>query len=118
MHELSIAYSIIETAEAEAKKHGAVGIVRLYCRIGCLRQVQPSLLQDVFDLAKVDTMAANAVLETTTVGMLLHCKACGRESQLDGWQFDCPLCASREIQLSGGDDLELTSLELEINGDD
>ena len=118
MHELSIALSILEVAEDEARRHGAAKITRVRCRIGCLRQAHTSLLAEAFDLAKVGTMAAEAVLTIETVGTHLGCSACGRETDLDGWAFECPDCGSRAVQLSGGDQLELTSLDLEVGDGD
>ena len=118
MHELSIALSILEVAESEARRHGAARIKCIRCRIGCLRQVQARLLAEAFDLAKVGTMAAEAALTVDTVGMHLGCSACGGQTDLDGWAFQCPDCGSRAVQLSGGDQLELTSLDLEVSDGD
>ena len=114
MHELSIAQSMLEIAEAEARRHGATKITRIDCRIGCLRQADTALLSEAFELARIGTAAAEASLAVATVGMKLDCSACGGHADLDGWQFECPSCGSTDIQLSGGDDIELTSLELEI----
>jgi hydrogenase nickel incorporation protein HypA/HybF len=118
VHELSIAMSILEAAEAEAKRHGAVRIRRIHCRIGVLRQVDRTLLSEAFELAKTGTSAASADLEVTSVGMHLDCSGCGRASDLPTWQFECPRCGSSKVELSGGDELELTSLELEVPDDD
>ena len=118
MHELSIAQSILEVAQAEARRHGAARIVRILCRIGCLRQAHTSLLGEAFDLAKTGTLAADAKLTVETVGMGLDCSGCGTHTELEGWRFDCPGCGSTAVQLSGGDELELTSMDLEVSDGD
>jgi hydrogenase nickel incorporation protein HypA/HybF len=118
MHELSIALSILEVAESEARRHGAARITCIRCRIGCLRQAHASLLAEAFDLAKVGTLAGDAALTVETAGMRLGCSACGGQTDLDGWAFECPDCGSRAVELSGGDQLELTSLDLEVSDGD
>ncbi len=118
MHELSIAMSMLELAEGEARRAGAHRITRIHCRIGCLRQADTTMLSEAFDLAKSGTLAARAKLEVTTVGMRLECSACGTHTELDAWQFECPSCGATEIHLEGGDEIELTSIELEIDDGD
>ena len=118
MHELSIANGLLEAAAAEARRHEATRILRLDCRIGCLRQVDQGLLTEAFELARTNTLADTAELAVTYVGMHLASRPCGYEADLDGWQFECPQCGSTEINLTGGDELELTSLQLEIPDED
>ena len=118
MHELSIAQSILEAAQIEAQRHETIQIKRIHCRIGCMRQAQTTLLREAFDLAKVGTLAGNAVLTVEIVGMQLDCSDCGQQADLDGWAFECPGCGSTAVQLSGGDELELTSMELEVRDGD
>jgi len=114
MHELSIVNSLLDAAEAEAAQHGATRITHVYCRIGCLRQVDQMLLHEAFDLARRGTLADGAALSVTKVGMRLSCHECSHQTDLDGWRFDCPACGSTKIALDGGDELELTSLTLEL----
>ena len=118
MHELSIVQSILETAISHAECHNASRITRIRIRVGRLRQVEPALLADAFDLAKHGTLAAEATLDAAYSGMRLDCAACGRHTDLDTWAFECPHCGSSDIRLDGGDELELTSLDLEIPDDD
>ena len=114
MHELTVAQSLVDMAVAEAGRHGATRITRIACRIGRLRAVDDSLLHEAFAIAREGGVAANAELEIGSVGMALKCPACGRETQLDGWQFDCPECGSSDVTLSGGDELELSSIDVEV----
>lgn len=117
MHELSIAVALLDAAQAEARSHHAERIVRLKCRVGAARQIMPDLLQDAFAVAREGSLAAGAVLDVETVGMTLKCRACGTQQELQGWQFTCPACGSEQVELSGGDMLELSSIELEVPGD-
>ncbi len=114
MHELSIAQALIDAATKEAANVGATRVTKLACRVGCLRQVDATLLTDAFELARAGSIAADAELVVTSVGMHLDCASCSHAVDLDTWRFECPRCQARDIKLSGGDELELTSLELEV----
>ncbi len=114
MHELSIASSLLEAAVAVAHERDAVRIVRIDCRIGRFRQIDVWLLGEAFDLDKVDSIAADARLNVETVGARLNCSGCGETSELRDWDFKCPLCHSSAGSVTGGDELELTSVELEV----
>jgi len=118
MHELAIVRALIEQAQAAAQEHGAARITCIHCRIGALRQVAASSLRAAFDLARVGTPLADAVLEVTHVGTTLECRGCGTRRTLAGWAFECPQCGSSDVVLTGGDELELTSMELEVNDED
>ncbi|MBI4717979.1 MAG: hydrogenase maturation nickel metallochaperone HypA [Planctomycetes bacterium] len=118
MHELTIAQSILETSIAHACEARATRILRIRCRVGWLRQVEASLLAEAFEVAKTDTIAAGAVLEADCVGTELACAACGRRSLLTGGELICPACGSGDVAAHGGDELELTSLEVEVPDED
>jgi hydrogenase nickel incorporation protein HypA/HybF len=114
MHELALARAMIDEALGEARRRGAARVRRIHCRIGRLRMVDPAMLREAFELARAGTQADDAELVTTPVGMHLCCRTCGAERDLEGWSLECPACGSRDIALSGGDEIELTSLELEV----
>jgi hydrogenase nickel incorporation protein HypA/HybF len=118
VHELSIARSLVDAVEAIARSHGAKRVVRVDCRMGCLRQVDESLLREAVIAAASGTCAADAELHVSRVGMQLRCLACPHTIVLDGWQFECPECGSSRIELSGGEECELTSVGLEVSDED
>jgi len=118
MHELTVAQSLVDMAVAEARRHGATRITRIMCRIGRLRAVDDSLLRDAFAMASEGSVAASAVLDVVSVGMLLSCPTCGGEVQLDGWRFDCPSCGHSDVSLNGGNELELCSIDVEVPDED
>ena len=111
---MTIVHSLLDVVAEEARQRGAIRVARISCRIGCLRQVDDSLLHEAFEIAKRDSLVSDAVLDTTYVGMQLTCHDCAHSVRLDGWSLECPACESPNVELSGGDELELTSLELEV----
>ncbi len=114
MHELSIAVSLIEAAEARALHEGATRISRLYLKIGPLSGVVPEALASAFEIAAHSTLAEGAVLEIERVPIGLYCSACEREVEVDTiYSFECPACGRLTRDLRSGRELELTSMEIE-----
>lgn len=113
MHELTVAMALVDAAEAEARRVGATRISRIGCRIGLLRQVDADLLREAFAVARRGA-TANATLEVQTDGLRLRCRTCGVECQVDAFAAWCPRCRSEDVELRGGDALELTTLDLEL----
>ena len=114
MHELSLASSLIEAAVVEARTHEGHSITGIRCRIGRLRQIDSRLFREAFDIAKAGTIASNAWLDLVYTPILLECSVCGLSVELEEWRFDCPKCGEPRITLNGGDEAELTSMDLEV----
>ena len=118
VHELALATSLIDAAVGEARAHRGRSITGVRCRIGRLRQVDDQLLREAFDVTKVDTLASDAQLEVVYTPILLECLECGLRADLEAWRFDCPECRSTRIRLDGGDEMELASLDVEVEDED
>jgi hydrogenase nickel incorporation protein HypA/HybF len=63
MHEISVAQSIIEIAEANAHTQKANAIQKIKVRLGEFTTVVPEALEFAFDVARRGTLAEHAVLE-------------------------------------------------------
>ena len=114
MHELSIALSLIEAAEARAAEEGAARISRLFLRIGPLSGVVPQALISAFEMAAHSTRAEGAVLEIEKVPISVYCSACEREVVTDSdFSFECPDCGVLTHDIRSGNELEFTSMEIE-----
>lgn len=113
MHELSIAWSLIEgVAELLSAEPGVVRTVVV--RIGPLSGVVPEALASAFSLAKVGTRLETATLKVETPPVQFRCFECGTEWQSDYPQdLRCPVCGDRRIHVNGGRELEIAAVELE-----
>jgi hydrogenase nickel incorporation protein HypA/HybF len=110
MHELAIAEAVIDIAGAHAAgRH----VNAVFVKVGHLRQVVPSALEFSFELAAAGTPVEGARLEIEQVPAAGACRACGRESELDGFPLACAACGSLEIELMQGEELSVDSLELD-----
>ncbi len=118
MHEFSIAQGLIEAATAAAQQAGARAVTILRCRIGIIRQVDNSLLTDAFELAREGGLCSKALLDIEKVPLRAQCTACDEPFEVDDWNWRCPKCDGESRGLVGGDELELVSIEAEVDDED
>jgi hydrogenase nickel incorporation protein HypA/HybF len=109
MHELALANAIVHIAErhAEGRKVTAVAV-----RAGALRQVVPSALSFAFEAVAQGTAVEGAALELEEVRVVVGCRACGTESEVDGFPLVCPACGSPDVDVVRGEELLVESVEL------
>lgn len=114
MHELSIAQSLLEILEQEAKARGAAKVTRVKLRIGALSGVVREALEFAFEVASGGTVAEGASLEIEEVPVRIRCPRCGVLEQ-EGPFLVCPRCGEVGVLLSGRE-LEIDSMEIEDGG--
>jgi hydrogenase nickel incorporation protein HypA/HybF len=105
MHELSIAQAILAIAERHAAGRR---VTRVEVSIGHLRQVVPTALDFAFEL-----LAPEVELEMVEIPAAGRCRACGRESRLDGFPLVCRACGSGDVEVVAGEELRVESLDVE-----
>jgi hydrogenase nickel incorporation protein HypA/HybF len=110
VHELSIAEAIVRIADGHAAGRQ---VVKVELKVGHLRQVVPSALAFAFELVAEGTAVAGAELVVEEVPARGRCRACGAETQLDGFPLQCAACAGFHLELLQGEELLVDSLELE-----
>jgi len=115
MHELTIAMELVAAAVREAQKHNARRVQALVCRVGLMQQIVPDMLTEAFALAAAGTPAEGAAVEIKTILPRGLCRACGAEAEQSEWTYRCPECGSNDLRVTGGDDLVLASVVLELD---
>ena len=114
MHELSIAYSLIETAEAAAQEANAQRVTSVHLRLGAMSGVVEDALRFGFDVAAQDTLLAEARLDVEHLPVIIYCPQCDADVELPSIQrFRCPVCDTPAERIIQGRELELTSIEIE-----
>lgn len=113
MHELSIAYSLVEIAERAAEDAGVPHVEAVRLRLGVLSGVVKEALLFSYDVATAGTILAGSRLEIEEVPVAIHCPACDVTSTLNTIQsFRCPRCGQPSGDIRRGRDLELIALEV------
>jgi hydrogenase nickel incorporation protein HypA/HybF len=110
MHELSIAYSLVETAEATAREHNISKIDVVYLRLGKLSGVVKDALLFAYDIAIKMTVLAGSRLEIEELPVVVMCPTCQREQTLPNAQYlCCPACQTPTGQIIQGKEIEIVS---------
>lgn len=118
MHELGIVTAMLREATREAEMRSARRITRLCCRVGVLRGIDESLLREAFRAARKGTPARNATLEVDSVPMRYECPVCANAGDSRDILLECPRCGAGSVRMRGGDELELDSMDIEVDDED
>ena len=113
MHELSVAYHLVQTASEAARRAGAARVTCLRVRIGVLSCVHPDALEFCYELAAKGTPVEGARLVIEEVPVEVYCPRCRRQLPLKTIQkFCCPQCGRPTADVRRGKELELASIEI------
>jgi hydrogenase nickel incorporation protein HypA/HybF len=113
MHEMSIIEALLETVHDELGAHRGARVRTVHVRVGALRLVEPAMLEFCYAAAVRDTPLADSRLEVQHVEASARCDVCSLEFPVAERWFECPRCRSANARLLKGDELLLTSLEIE-----
>ncbi len=113
MHEMSIAESLVELIEEEARSQGFSQVKQIRVKLGALGHVEPHALAFCFDAISHGTVAQGACLELETVAGEGWCSGCDRTVPISARYALCPACGQSHVRMTAGDELRLTELEVE-----
>jgi len=113
VHEVGIIQSVLEIAESQARRSGALRINEIRMRVGRMTGVVPDALEHAFAVLKDGTMAAAARLEVEFVPGAFWCVACAAEFEADDLIGGCPTCREPSFDMRRGRELDVVSLEVD-----
>ena len=112
MHELSIAYSLVEIASQAADSMGVRRVDVVHLRLGALAGVVQDALLFGYEIAAKGTALEGSRLAIEELPVVVHCPRCQADRTLPGIQrFRCPVCDEPTGQIVQGRELEIVSLE-------
>lgn len=117
MHETVFASSMLKIILEEVKKHeaksgAAYRVERIYLQLGILTCLEEHTLKGCFAILAEDGPAAGAKLVVDRLPLEGRCADCGREVRTSGQNLACPLCHGRQVDWQGGQESEVTSIEV------
>ncbi len=116
MHELSLVYSIVETVEQYAKEAHAKQVNSVKVRLGALSGVSKDALLFSYDIGAAGTILSGSTLEIEECPVAIFCLPCGQLRVLPGIQkFSCPECDTPSGDVRQGRELDIVSIEMEID---
>ena len=114
MHELSIALSIVEGAEEEARRQGGSRVCAVHLKLGPLSGVVKDALLFSYELACEGTLLEGSKLIVEEIPIRIHCADCGGEGDpVSGQCLYCARCGRPSCRVVHGAELELAALELQ-----
>ncbi len=109
MHELGLCEAIVDSIEQHA---GARRVSAVRVRVGRLLHVHPEAFDQSFALAAAGSVAEDARAELVILPAGGHCRSCGANFESpDDWLVACSECGSVDVELTGGTELILESIE-------
>ncbi|HUU64077.1 MAG TPA: hydrogenase maturation nickel metallochaperone HypA [Dehalococcoidia bacterium] len=116
MHELAITEAVIGLVREHAEKAGARKVGRINLVVGELTGFVGDCVQFYFDHMTKGTIMENAELTFKTIATTGRCRDCGKEFEIVEMDWTCPSCKGNSIQLVGGNELFVESIEVEEHG--
>lgn len=114
MHELSIAYNIVEIAAGAARDAGATRVGAVHLRLGAMSGVEAEPLRFGYGIAAEGTCLAGSHLVIEAVPLTIFCQPCGAERILETVQvLRCPVCGTPSMDIRSGKELEIAYLEVD-----
>jgi hydrogenase nickel incorporation protein HypA/HybF len=110
MHELGLCSSIVEAVERRA---GGRPVARVTVRVGQLHHVHPEAFGQSFAIAAAGGVAEKAAAELVLLPVRARCASCGAAWECGEVPTSCPGCGGFDVELLGGDELVLESIEYE-----
>ena len=112
MHEQSIVASLLSMAIEDAKKDNAQRIVSIKLVIGELTGVEKEAVSFYFGFMAKGTLASGASLEFNYTKPQLRCRDCDIIFPKEKLEFNCPQCNKKAIEMVGGRELYIESMEI------
>jgi hydrogenase nickel incorporation protein HypA/HybF len=113
LHEMSIARAIMDAVQTEAGLHQGAHLTRVGLRIGELSGVEPESLRFCLETLVSGTVLDPLAFEFELCPWTRRCRLCGADFRVAEYNPACPSCGSADTEAAGGDQLELSYLEVE-----
>lgn len=127
MHEFSTAVGIVETITKVAKENNATRIKKVELVVGEFSMLNNEQLKFAFEIAAEGTLAEKAELIIEGQKGEIDCKDCGFKGPVETQKkdvdhfvvdlvniFECPKCKSNNTKISGGRDIYVKNIEVEL----
>ena len=113
MHEMSVTKSLLDLILDEATKAGASKISEVNIVLGEMTGIIDYYVQANFEILSQDTLAEGATVSFRNIPRQVRCRQCGHTFQPSEFEWNCPECQSMELEITGGNELYVESIEVE-----
>lgn len=113
MHELAITQSMLDLALEQAKQNNATRIQKISVTIGEMSGVVDECVRFYFAFLGEGTIAEGAELAIRSIPATARCRQCKTRFEVHNMDWICPVCGKAQIEIVGGKELYLESIEVE-----
>lgn len=110
MHEMSIAQSIVDLAEEQARNRGSLAVEELELEIGRLAGVELQTLAFALESAVKGSMLEQATIIRHIIEGEGQCIDCGHTFPMEALFASCPECGSYCVKIIKGKELRVKSI--------
>ena len=115
MHEFSTCQTLLKIIlqELDKVKNKPVRLKKARVLAGLYYGLMPASLKAAYKVLSKDTPAEGSTLLVKTVPLKLRCHQCGWQGATRAICFFCPKCGAGNLEITGGKELYLESIEVE-----
>lgn len=112
MHEMALCESVLKILEEESVKQRFRRVKSVWLEVGRLSHVEPQAMRFCFEAVSKGTLADGARLEILVTAGEALCLDCRRTVAVENRADDCPECGGFRLQVTGGEDMRISELEV------
>ncbi len=113
MHELSITQDMFDLVLEQAKKAKAKKVGKINLVIGEMTGVVEQCVQFYLDFLGKGTIVEGAAVSCRIVPLKAKCRDCDETFELKEFEWTCPHCGNNTMEITGGNELFVESIEVE-----
>ncbi len=113
MHEMSLCEGVLQIIENESQRMAFSSVRGVTLEIGLLSQVEPEAMRFCFDVVCNGSIAEGATLNIIQNPGQAWCMQCADSKTISQRGTACPDCGSYQLQVTGGDEMRVKSLEVD-----
>lgn len=113
MHEFEITQSILDITLNKAKEAQASRVTEINLVVGEWSSFAPECIEFYFDFLGKGTIAEEANLHFKSEPAQLRCRSCSAVFHPQNTQWVCPKCQSQILEIVGGRELYIATMEVE-----
>ena len=110
---MSLTEGVLQILQDHAKSNGFERVKTVWLEIGALSGVEIEAMRFCFDAVMQGTLADGAKLEIVHAPGEAWCMPCGKSVTVEQRFEPCPDCGSFQLQITGGDQMQVKELEVE-----
>ena len=113
MHEMGIALQVVRIVEQSLPPGEALKVKSVRLRLGKLTAVVPASLRLCLEVVTGGTVMEGAELEFVEVPVVLRCRDCWAETEVERPPLACGVCGGNAVDVIGGREMIVESIEVE-----